>query len=361
MKRTMAVLLALFVSYGSVFAQSGGTLDSTLAEARIYLSALLPARASLLVVSIEAPLKQLSDYAAGALTAQLVNSRNFTIVERSQAVIAQLETEALYQLLGNVSDETAVSVGKQTGAQYIISGDIARAGEQYRLGIKAVNIASGEIAAYKNFLFLPDASFENTLEQSKKRERPQWVDMPLEYGRKTYDRPSANTPSVWYYDVGSSNMAATEQRARTRARENVQQNIAANIANQYAARIDITEQSLFRDTDIEDAERLIQTAVTNSIRTKLPSYETLEWYIDSGKSATGQTWYVAYVLVRFARKDIISVIETIEPEKVTEAIIQQAKIPPAAATTEAKASLVDELIEVRDYALSQITQGGAVN
>jgi TolB-like protein len=353
MKKTIAVLLVLFAC-GSVFGQSNGTLDATLTQANAYLAVTLPARASLLVVGVEAPLKPLSDYVAAALSAQLVNGRNFTIVERSPAVIARLESEATYQLSGNVSDEAAVSIGKQTGAQYIISGEVLRAGEIYRLGIKAVNLESSEIAAYKNFLFTPDTAFTAIVEQSKKKERPQWVDMPLEYGRKTYDKNAAQTP--WYYDVGFSGMAATEQRARDRARQNIQQSIAANIASDYAARIDITEESIFKDTGIEDADRLIQTAITNSIKTRLPSYEILEWYIDSGRSDKGQAWYIAYVFVRFARKDIIAVMEKIEPEKVVEVIIQKAKIPAADATSEAKSSLIDELTEVRNYAIRQMTE-----
>jgi hypothetical protein len=39
-----------------------------------------------------------------------------------------------------------------------------------------------------------------------------------------------------------------------------------------------------------------------------------------------------------------------------EAIIQQAKIPASDATGEAKSSLVKELIEVRNYAIRQMTE-----
>lgn len=74
------------------------------------------------------------------------------------------------------------------------------------------------------------------------------------------------------------------------------------IASDFKARLDITEYSFFKDCDIEDAERLIGTAITNSIKTRIPRYEPLEWYIESGVNGEGREWYTAYVLVRFPRK-----------------------------------------------------------
>jgi hypothetical protein len=69
--------------------------------------------------------------------------------------------------------------------------------------------------------------------------------------------------------VGISAKTATEQRARQRATQNVQANIAATIASDFKTRLDS----------------------------------------------------IAYVLVRFARKDILGVVEKIEPSAVVHALI----------------------------------------
>jgi hypothetical protein len=154
---------------------------------------------------------------------------------------------------------------------------------------------------------------------------------------------------VWYYDLGISNKTASEQLARTRARQNIQQVTAENIASEMKARIDVTSLSLFRSSSVEEAEFRVETAITNSIKTRVPRYETLEWHIETGKT-DGRDWYIAYVLVRFPRKDIIDMVEKIEPEKIADALIRQ--IPGAAPA--ARDEFAREMIEARGYALEGI-------
>jgi hypothetical protein len=188
--------------------------------------------------------------------------------------------------------------------------------------------------------------------------RPAWIDNPLEYGRNAYEK-GAGGVSPWYYAVGMSTKNAAEQRARTRARENVQADVAAVIASDFKARIDITESALFTDMDIENAERLVETAITNSIKTRIPPFEALSWYVDNGKEASGQLWYIAYVLVRFPRKDIIGVVEKIEPEKVVENVIRQTRIPFVDAG--AKDEFVTDVSEAREFVVETITKGTSGN
>jgi hypothetical protein len=156
--------------------------------------------------------------------------------------------------------------------------------------------------------------------------------------------------------VGISNKTTTEQQSRTRARQNVQQVIAENIASDMKARIDVTSLSMFESSGIEDAEIRIESALTNSIKTRVPSYEALEWYVEKGNTG-GKDWYMVYVLVRFPRKDIIAMVEKLQPTQMADAIIKAAGIPAQSVTAAAKSELVSELEEVRGYALEMI-QGG---
>jgi hypothetical protein len=50
-----------------------------------------------------------------------------------------------FQLSGEVSDETALSIGKMLGAQTIISGSIDLLGDVYRLRIRAIDVQSATI------------------------------------------------------------------------------------------------------------------------------------------------------------------------------------------------------------------------
>ncbi|GHV80548.1 hypothetical protein AGMMS49944_23390 [Spirochaetia bacterium] len=193
--------------------------------------------------------------------------------------------------------------------------------------------------------------------------RPVWVDQPLKYAQANFETTARTTNATpeWYYAVGISTRTTTEQRARTRAQQNVQMDAASNVASDFKARIDITEHSTFKDGDIEDCERLIETAITNSIKTRVPRFEILEWYIDKGNEA-GKDWYNAYVLVHFSRSDMINVINKIDPEKVVDTLVSEAqrnKVIPANAQLSArdKSAMVEMFIEIREYASEGVEKG----
>jgi hypothetical protein len=360
MKRFFAVFLVLSGLAAAAFAQQRLPLDAALGGAVSYLRERLPRNARLLVLRLGAPSEALSDYASDVFTARLLASGAFTLVERDSAVLRGIETESAYQLSGNVDDDSMASIGHQAGAQALVMGVIARVGTEYRLTVRAAGIEKAEVLAVYS------AMLENT-EQFKKMaftppgvnaNRPQWIMRPLEGGRAKYENAGAAGVSSWYYDVGMSAKTATEQRARQRAAQNVQANIAATIASDFKARLDITEYSLFKDCDIEDAERLIETAITNSIKTRIPRYEPLEWHIEHGLNTEGREWYVAYVLVRFPRKDILDVVEKIEPAAVVNALILQAVkqklVEPGA---EAEDEMFEGVLAAREYAKESIEEG----
>jgi hypothetical protein len=365
MKKFFAVLVLLCLSIGA-FAQQRLPLEAALGNAVTYLGGTLPRNARLLALKPGAPSEALADYASDIFTARLFASGAFTLIERDRAVLGGIEAESAYQLDGKVDDESMASIGHQSGAQILVSGLIARLGTEYRLTVRAASVEKAEVVAVYT------AMLENTEEFKRmagaasgvvNANRPEWVTRPLEGGRARYENAGAAGVSAWYYDVGMSTKTATEQRARQRATQNVQANIAATIASDFKARLDITEYSLFRDCGIEDAERLIETAVSNSIRTRIPRYEPLEWHIESGVNGEGREWYAAYVLVRFARKDILDVVEKIEPAEVVNVLILNAvkekiidPIEPHA-EGEVKDELIAEMLAVREYAIQSIEEG----
>jgi hypothetical protein len=55
-----------------------------------------------------------------------------------------------FQLSGEVSDETAQSIGKKLGAQTIMSGSITAIGNTYRLRIRAISVETAEILGMQN-------------------------------------------------------------------------------------------------------------------------------------------------------------------------------------------------------------------
>jgi hypothetical protein len=362
MKRFFA-LLVLPCLAAAAFAQQRLPLDTALVRAAAYLGEKLPRNTALLPLRLGAPSDALSEYASDVFTARLLALGAFTLVERNSAVLRSIETESAYQLSGNVDDDSMASLGHQSGAKVLVSGVIARLGTEYRLTVRAASIEKAEVLA------LYTAMLENTAEFKKMASapsgvnavRPQWITQPLAGGRAKYENASAAGVSSWYYDVGISTKTTTEQRARQRATQNVQSSIAATIASDFKALLNITEYSLFKDCEIEDVERLVETAISNSIKTRIPRYETLEWHIETGVNAEGKEWYMAYVLVRFPRKDILGVVEKIDPPVVVNTMIslavKQKLIDPQSAEGGAGDEMLDGVLAAREYAQESIEKG----
>jgi hypothetical protein len=278
-------------------------------------------------------------------------------------VVRGIEAEIIYQRSGLVEESTIQALGERSGAQAVLSGAISRAGTEYRLSLKISGVEKAETLSLYTVLLRPDDQLRRLAAGSDgvSASRPAWIMRPLEGGRAAYENVSASGVSSWYYDVGISTKTTTEQRARQRATQNVQASIAATIASDFSARLDITEYSLFNDCDVEDAVRLIETAITSSIKTRIPRYEPLEWHIETGLNAEGREWYTAYVLVRFPRKDILDLVERIDPAAVVNALVAAAvkeKIIEAQSAEEgAKAAMLEGVLAARAYAKESIEEG----
>jgi hypothetical protein len=79
----------------------------------------------------------------------LVNTDKFAVIERSE--LPALQKEQMYQLSGEVRDETAVSIGHQLGVQVIITGAIMETGNSYSLRLKAINAETAQIVGTRIF------------------------------------------------------------------------------------------------------------------------------------------------------------------------------------------------------------------
>jgi hypothetical protein len=311
-----------------------------------------------MITDVDAPTPALAGYINAELASRIRTGGALTLVERSPEVLQRITEESAYQRSGLVSEETIAAMGEQTGAQAVVTGSIARAGELYVFSIRAVDLAGAEVKALYTALVRPDTVLDGLVTNNQNTPRPQWVDFPLEYGRSRYENQTGSTPgpSAWYYDLGVSNRTATERRARDRARENLQQNIAANIASDFGAYIDILELSAFGDRDIEDVQQIVSRSVTNSIQVRLPGFEVLEWYIERG-TENGAPWHIAYVLVRFPRQDIINMIEEINPAPIVQEILRALTPPTAPASSPQQdmgALLLANMLEARSATIEAL-------
>jgi len=107
------------------------------------LSQNIPVRSRLAVVGIDSPNPQEAAFYLNELTLQFVNSKNYTVVDRSN--IDTVLKEQNFQLSGHVDDDAIVSIGKFIGATVVITGSISGSGSQKRLVIKAIDVLTSEI------------------------------------------------------------------------------------------------------------------------------------------------------------------------------------------------------------------------
>jgi TolB-like protein len=130
------------------------SLDSAINEGSNYIVSRIKPNSKIAVVNIQSPTSNLTNYVIDSLLVHLVNDDKFFVIERSELNI--LENEQLYQVSGLVSDETAVSIGKQLGTQFIITGSMLPLDDKYSLRLKVLNVETAQIIGTKIFYIISD-------------------------------------------------------------------------------------------------------------------------------------------------------------------------------------------------------------
>jgi hypothetical protein len=105
----------------------------------------IPVNAKIAIVNIASNSKDDSNYILEELTLAFVNSRKFTVVDRQTLDVIRQEHN--FQLSGEVSDETIVSIGNFTGASVVITGVVSGNGEMRRLRLRALDVKTAEVLA----------------------------------------------------------------------------------------------------------------------------------------------------------------------------------------------------------------------
>jgi len=103
----------------------------------------IPLRSRLAIVGVTATDPDEAAFYLNELTLNFVNSKKYTIVDRSD--IDKVLREQNFQTSGYVDDKAFVSIGKFIGATIVVTGNISGTGSQKRLVIKAIDVLTSEI------------------------------------------------------------------------------------------------------------------------------------------------------------------------------------------------------------------------
>jgi TolB-like protein len=123
-------------------------LDAAIREAADYLNKSLPQGSKLVILNIKSSYPPLSEYIIDTLTGDVVNDRKFTVVDRANLELIKQEMD--FQYSGEVSDQSAQSIGQKLGAQTIISGSATAFGALWRISVRALDVQSAEVRGQFN-------------------------------------------------------------------------------------------------------------------------------------------------------------------------------------------------------------------
>jgi TolB-like protein len=129
----------------------GGHFNVAVDDSARYLVEKIPAKSKVLVLNFSAAQSELSAYILDAISARLVNDSDFTVVDRRD--LGVIRQELKFQMSGEVSDNTAVSIGKKLGAQSIVSGSIEPLGGRYRFTIRAIEVETVRVGTCNGRIF----------------------------------------------------------------------------------------------------------------------------------------------------------------------------------------------------------------
>jgi len=146
----MAVYIAVYTVLMAASCATGGggvggtvPLDRAIREAAQNIENNVPAGQKVAVLNFSSPTDQFSEYVIDELSIQLANGKKLVVVDRRELDLIRQEEQ--FQMSGEVSDESAQSIGKKLGAQIIVSGSLNAMGGAYRFRIRALNVETAVV------------------------------------------------------------------------------------------------------------------------------------------------------------------------------------------------------------------------
>ena len=123
-------------------------LDMAIRDASDYLNENVPKGNKVAILNVQSDYNNLSEYIIEELIANAVNDKVFTVVDRAQLETIRMELK--FQISGEVSDASALEIGKFLGAQSIVTGAISELADRYRMRIRALDVKTAQVQGQYN-------------------------------------------------------------------------------------------------------------------------------------------------------------------------------------------------------------------
>ena len=103
----------------------------------------IPRNSTVAILDMTSRNREAASFAMEELEYLLVDSRRLVMVDRNR--IDVIKQEQNFQMTGEVSDDSAVSIGNMLGASVVITGTITGSDSSQRLTVKALDVKTSEI------------------------------------------------------------------------------------------------------------------------------------------------------------------------------------------------------------------------
>jgi WD40 repeat protein len=137
------IVLASCISTGNGGGVEGISLDEAIREAAANIEERLEPGMKIALLNFSAPREGFSEYVLEEISGYLVNSGKLVVVDRRELDLIRREEQ--FQLSGEVSDESAQSIGRKLGAQIIVSGSLVSIGGVHRFRVRTLAVESAAI------------------------------------------------------------------------------------------------------------------------------------------------------------------------------------------------------------------------
>jgi len=138
----------LLLSNCATVAAGPDDLDMAIRDASDYLNDNIPKGSKVAILNIQSDYNNLSEYIIEELIANAVNDKSFTVVDRAQLETIRMELK--FQVSGEVSDASALEIGKFLGAQTIVTGAISELADRHRMRIRALDVQTTQVQGQYN-------------------------------------------------------------------------------------------------------------------------------------------------------------------------------------------------------------------
>jgi TolB-like protein len=144
MKRGFFFAFLFWLGGVCVFSQTTVSLGEAIRTASAEIGDRLATGTRIAVLDFRSTSARMSDYAMEEIISALANEGSLIVVGRGRD-LELARRELGLNLSGDVSDESALAIGRFLGAQMVASGSLSIAGPVYRFGVRVLDVETGVI------------------------------------------------------------------------------------------------------------------------------------------------------------------------------------------------------------------------